>query len=272
MNPKKGLAFVVTGPDIVERDRVLLGGKHGAAWWYAWSPTPPMTAEQSNGALFVPMLWSDNEHLWDILIANYPSTYDGPILFLNEPNHPDQADILPVDAAKAFHRLRLLFPLAQIVAPACWDRSTQDTVTEQWSLDSAHWLLEWREAYYRLYQTYPDVFAYALHYYNDGLQPATACRRFYEWVQKYDQRLGIKVILTEWRLCNEMWDRVANYDLAAHFRHQVREMEAFDWLWGWAYFANAEYPDDPYVSNADCHIALKDKDGLTPLGLVYVSL
>ena len=64
------------------------------------------------------------------------------------------------------------------------------------------------------------------------------------------------------------WKVVENYDLAAHFRKQVREMESFDWLWGWAYFANAEYPDDPYVSNADCQIALNGKDGLTPLGKV----
>ena len=178
----------------------------------------------------------------------------------------------PETAAIVYHALRLEYPLAQIVAPGCWDRPLQDAKTGEWSMGGDHWLTEWREAHWRWFHSYPDVASYAVHYYT-GREPYNAVVRFYsEWLQKNDHRYGVQVWLTEFRFCNEWWADVPGFDLAHYMRRQIRAMEALPWLARYAYFANREYLADPVVSNDGCHIGLNTDEGLTNLGKVYLDL
>ena len=270
MNAKKGIAFVTTSPTDAVVDSVLLGGKQGASWYYTWSPVS--SVPDAHGAEFVPMLWDASPAQWAALRANYHADYTGWLLFLNEPNHPQQANMSPETAAIVYHALRLEYPLAQIVAPGCWDRPLQDAKTGEWSMGGDHWLTEWREAHWRWFHSYPDVAAYAVHYYT-GREPYNAVVRFYsEWLQKNDHRYGVQVWLTEFRFCNEWWADVPGFDLAHYMRQQIKATQMLFYLDRWAYFANREYLADPIVSNDDCHIGLNTDEGLTNLGRVFMDL
>ena len=270
MNAKKGLAFVTTSPTDAKVDSALLGGKQGAAWYYSWRPVSPVA--DAHGAEFVPMLWDASQANWTALQANYPPDYAGWIMGPNEPNHPQQAAMLPTEAAICWHQLREAYPLARLVAPAPWDRPLRDSKTGEWGSEGDHWLTEWREAHWRLYNCYPDPDAYALHYYT-GKDPFRAVVRFYmEWIYHNDARPGVHIWLTEFRFCNEWWEGVPGFDLALYMRQQIRAMEKLPYLDRWAYFANREYLADPIVSNDNCHIGLNTDEGLTNLGKVFMSL
>lgn len=267
MNPKKGLAFVVTGNDVAEKDSILLGEPTGASWYYSWSPRSPVKPENEKGAEFVPMLWDSSQYNWATLLNEYPASYTGWIMGPNEPNLGSQSNMSPVEAAICWHQLRESYPSAKLLSPACWDRPILNTKTDKWEHEGDHWLSAWIHEYWLRYKQFPNPDAWSLHYYS-GRTPAAAVERFYkEWVLKNDDRGGIKVWLTEFRFCHQWLLDVPGNDLAKYMRKQFRLLDYMPYLERYAYFANRNC--DPIITDG-CDIALCDDNGLTDMGRVFM--
>lgn len=276
MVKNKGIAFSGTTreADKIDRD-ILLGGensvgRNGAGWFYCWSPLPQV--EPPDGVEFVPMLWNASQEMWTMLINNYDPGYTGWIMGPNEPNHPKQANMSPVEAAICWNQLKERYPLAKLVSPACWDRPIFNKKSSKWEQQGDHWLSAWMHEYWLRYNCMPNPDAYGIHHYSD-IEPARAVQRFYdEWLLKNDDRPEVELWLTEFAIPDEQWRNVLDNDLAKHVRKEINTLKKIPRFTRYAWFSNREYPIDPVVSNPNSHIALNSDDGLTGLGKAYLSV
>jgi len=120
----------------------------GVAWHYEWRPQP-VRCEDS---LAIPMVYCGPD--W----TGLPLTYSGPLLAMNEPDRADQCNLAPIEGARQWRELELRFPRAQLIGPAV-------------SQDGAAWLRDWHDAYQRMYNARPRIYALAVHCY----WPAEKC-------------------------------------------------------------------------------------------------
>jgi len=105
------------------------------SWWYNWHVTPnhEMTPPENyctcasgtcgttpGQKIFVPMVWGYNEEdrPWHDDINDIVDVKYDIILGFNEPNHSDQSDIPPEEAAAAWMELQTLYPDKILVSPA----------------------------------------------------------------------------------------------------------------------------------------------------------
>lgn len=124
-----GVAFAATAEQI---DSV------GAGWWHDWTVRPIVPAVQ---ATFVPTVWGGFAYEFTALEAMCERGFQGPLMVLNEPDRPDQADMTPTDAVAVFEQVMAICPDVWLVGPrvshADWERGFPWT-REFWSL----WLAE----------------------------------------------------------------------------------------------------------------------------------
>jgi len=87
----------------------------GMGWYYNWGTRDPQKDSNCKGhnipSGFVPMIWTKKQH--------YPKLdgYDT-VLGFNEPNHSDQANMSPEDAAYHWKRFQAAYPDKKLVSPA----------------------------------------------------------------------------------------------------------------------------------------------------------
>lgn len=93
-SPKRGIAY--NDADLV-REFISLGGK--ASWAYNWGSSTPDLPE---GLTYYPMLWSPaplHSNGWDQFAEDAISNGADALLSFNEPDHHEQANMTPQDAA-----------------------------------------------------------------------------------------------------------------------------------------------------------------------------
>ena len=91
----KGLAPLYVIPEDFERLNI--------EWWYNWSASCPTSPPGC-----VPMSWGGGD-------PNLSPDYDGYLLFLNEPDRPDQANKTPQEGVTLYKALKAKYPLAKFV-------------------------------------------------------------------------------------------------------------------------------------------------------------
>jgi len=106
-------------------EKGLAGGSYsdlsrvGASWYWKWcgNPTDGQTGISSSDLAhseYVPMLWEGLVH------EDLPSSYDGDILFMNEPDCPSQLWISPETAVDRYVTTKAYYSNARIIFGGCW--------------------------------------------------------------------------------------------------------------------------------------------------------
>lgn len=147
----------------------------GAMWYYDWSPQPLQCA----GLEAVPMLWAPGDGVTN---PPGPSAY---LLLLNECDRPDQCNVDPETAARAWRQWEQQYPDRKLVGP-----NTSNA--------GMAWLLAWHSAYRRIYGESPRMWALGIHCYKD----AAWCQ---DWITANialarQWTTSGKVWLTEWAM------------------------------------------------------------------------
>jgi hypothetical protein len=118
-----------------------LGGK----WSYNWHHQPP--SGEPWGIEIVPMIWSPSS------IGKAIGGNSEWLMGFNEPGQGGQADITPIEGARAWRALENAYPDEKLVSPSCLDM---------------RWLGEWYQRYIQLYHTPPRMDAIGVHWYFGG--------------------------------------------------------------------------------------------------------
>ncbi len=127
------------------------------SWQYDWSPTPVGCSTTEN----VPMIWGQGD---------MSSTLGGNsqwIMGFNEPDQPSQSNLTPAAAAQLWHTLELKYPKRKLLAPVP-------------SQADPYWILDFRNAYFAAYQTYPRLDGLAMHCYGLTAQYCIPLAQWYE--------------------------------------------------------------------------------------------
>lgn len=98
---KKGLAWSSTHCG----DQVALGIYEQGGWYHRWSSRPNGCKPEPK---FIPLWRPSNAHEWDL-----PLNYQGYVLFLNEPDRPDQDNLTVEEAIVAYSQFRAICPQGQ---------------------------------------------------------------------------------------------------------------------------------------------------------------
>jgi len=225
----------------------------GLSWGYNWSLSP-----NNYNSIYehVPMIFGkdyDAQSVAAIARAHPGSNW----LIWNEPDYWQQANIKPTEAAQLYRTLRPLIkgadPTARLIVGGVYNLDTQ-------------WLSDFRSEYYRLYNEWPVVEGWAVHYYvGSTTYDKTAWRQALERVRDWMQANGgmVELWLTEFGCLNS--DSIA-YQVMAD---QVPWLDAQPWLTRYAWFA--AFASGQYCPN--CSGSLFNSDGsLTSLGQLYRSL
>jgi len=138
------------------------------------------------------MLWCDTWpangggfHYINQGIANLGYDYDGPLMFLNEPELASQCDMTPAEAAAFYEQARDTFPLAHFVGPNI-------------SSDGLPWLAEWYDLIIADGLPLPETAA--IHSYLDE-EPHLLIDRLFAVLDDYPGAAG-KVWVSEFGNCN----------------------------------------------------------------------
>jgi len=114
---KKGLI----GASYSDLDRL------GASWYTKW--TNSNSSSDLAHSEYVPMLWAGE------IDENISQGYSGPIIFLNEPDLPGQANISPEDAVDLLEAAREYYPNAWFVFGGCSSECSEEdelTTSYEW--------------------------------------------------------------------------------------------------------------------------------------------
>jgi len=224
------------------QDVALLGGE----WNYNWGPEPVQGCE----AGFVPMIggrFSPTQLGRAILWA----TRSGWLLGFNEPDHAEQANIPPEEAAILWRQIEeARLPGVRLVSPA----------TVQGDLN---WLRQWRNAYYARYNEYPHVDAWAFHYYGGASGLYNALSAMVAQLDAWGE--PGEVWVTEFGRCD---DKAVDFMESA-----ISIFKASPYVTRYAWFTNRIRGDEPWNPGGVANqCALLTMDGqLRPLGQRYAA-
>ena len=136
----------------------------GAGWYYTWSLFPGEWAD--SGLQFIPM-WPCHGTP-DYVVGELGADYDGYLMFLNEPERPDQCTHTIAEAVDYYLMVRNALPQAKLIGP--------QTIGST-NLNFAAWTSAWRDAVHQRTGSYPDVAGYGFHVYPHFLNGAATTRQ-----------------------------------------------------------------------------------------------
>ena len=244
---------------------LLMGGKNGITWFYAWGdkPDPAVAIEAYIHDLeFCPMAWNDgfNENN----IRSYVQTYPGVkyIMAFNEPNFYSQANLTPAQAAAAWPRLKNLAGELdlKIVSPG---------MNYGPMMGPTDWLDQF---FSQPGVSIDDVCAIAVHTYPWW---PSAVKSILDNYRKYDKPLW----LTEFCGWEDLQNRTASRELQAWYMSMVivyLEMDPMVERYAW-YIPKGHVPQNssPFhnlLTDVPSLATAVDVPELTDLGIIYTNI
>ena len=244
--------------------------KPGTSWFYDWGNEPPATLADyigsEKGMEFIPQAWSNyDENKLRAYYKAHPN--DRYLLGFNEPNFPDQANMLPSEAAENWHKLEALAKELNLilVGPAMNYAGKPLKDGKIWG--PTEWMDAFIASYKEKYGTEPHYDYTAVHaYMPDGAATMSLINTFAE-------RYGKKVWLTEF--CE--WDESSSKTTTAETQmrtmiDKVQQLEKSDNVYRYAWFKARNANKYPYYNLLYLPTKTIDKGTLTDLGFAYVHM
>lgn len=240
----------------------------GNSWFYNWGNAPEAAIADlvgsDKGMEFVPQAWSAyNANTLREYYKTHPN--DKYLLGFNEPNFPDQANMLPTEAAEKWHELEALADELglTLVAPAMNYAGAPLKDGKVWG--PTEWFDAFIAAYKAKYGKEPRYDYTAIHAY----MPNAAGTM--DFVNKFAERYGKEVWLTEF--CSWESNETAESQMKSMI-DKVKQLELSDNVYRYAWFMlrqrqNNKTPYYDLVFNPTKNIA---KGTLTNLGFAYVHM
>lgn len=241
--------------------------KPGNSWFYDWGTEPQKNVADyvgsEKGIEFIPMAWNGNydTNKMKAYYAAHPN--DKYLLGFNEPNFPDQANMLPSEAAEKWHELETFVKEQNLILVGPAMNYAGEPLKDGKVWDPYDWMDAFIAAYKEKYGTEPHYDYTAVHaYMRDGNATMSLVNGF---AQKY----GKKVWLTEF--CQ--WE---SYTTAAtqmsSMIDKVKQLELSDNVYRYAWFKARNANKYPYYNLLYYPTKTISKGTLTDLGFAYVHM
>lgn len=239
----------------------------GNSWYYDWGNEPASQVApyvgKDKGIEFVPQAWSNYDE--NKLRAYYKAhPEDRYLLGFNEPNFPDQAAMLPAEAAEKWHSLEALAKELNLilVGPAMNYAGSPLKDGKVWN--PYDWMDAFIAAYKEKYGTEPHYDYTAVHAYMDGADAMM------DFVNGFANRYGKKVWLTEfcaWESTSLTAEKQQEYMIA-----KLRALELSDNVYRYAWFKARNANKYPYYNLLFYPTKTIKAGTLTDLGFAYVHM
>lgn len=225
------------------------GVRLGVGWWYNWSPYPDFNKHAPLlDSEFVPMLWGKNPRAVATMKYTYGCPeYDGPVLWLNEPDLYTQADATPAEGVALLEEIIRVCPRAKVIGPQMgpFDREYQ-----------------WLKSFWKLWvdkHGAPPPTTMSIHIYNTKY-PERWIDALYEALPDY----AGKVWITEFAYCG-------GGDRKEAFLKHLRVFNEDSRVERFAVFANRLQPGVEMWDSLACNEIYDDRNKLTETGLDYLT-
>jgi hypothetical protein len=239
----------------------------GTSWYYNWGNEPAVQVADyvgsEKGMEFIPQAWSSyDENKLRTYYKAHPN--DKYLLGFNEPNFPDQANMLPSEAAEKWHSLEALADELGLilVGPAMNYAGSPLKDGKVWN--PFDWMDAFIAAYKEKYGTEPRYDYTAVHAYMDN---ATSMMDF---VDKFAEKYGKKVWLTEF--CAWESESITAETQQKLMIAKVKALETSDNVYRYAWFKARNANKYPYYNLLYYPTKTISKGTLTDLGFAYVHM
>ena len=249
----------------VEDLKALLPGN---SWYYDWGVEPQSQVAQyvgkENGLEFIPMIWNGNYDVEKLRAYYKAHPEDRTILGFNEPNFPDQAALLPSEAAEKWRSLEELAKELNLtlVGPAMNYAGSPLKDGKTWG--PYEWMDAFIAAYKEKYGTEPHYDYTAVHAYMDRADAVMSL------VDGFAEKYGKKVWLTEfcaWESQSLTAEQQQEYMIA-----KLRALELSDNVYRYAWFKARNANKYPYYNLLYYPTKTIKAGTLTDLGFAYVHM
>lgn len=239
----------------------------GNSWYYDWGNEPAKQVADhvgsEKGIEFIPQAWGayDENKLRAYYKAHPNDRY---LLGFNEPNFPDQAAMLPAEAAEKWHSLEALAKELNLilVGPAMNYAGSPLKDGKVWN--PFDWMDAFIAAYKEKYGTEPHYDYTAVHAYMDRADAMM------DFVDKFYNKYGKKVWLTEfcaWENANLTAEQQQEYMIG-----KLKALETSDHVYRYAWFKARNANKYPYYNLLYYPTSKINKGTLTELGFAYVHM
>ena len=239
----------------------------GNSWYYDWGNEPSAQVADhvgsEKGIEFIPQAWSSYDETK--LRAYYKAhPNDRYLLGFNEPNFPDQAAMLPSEAAEKWHSLEALAKELNLilVGPAMNYAGKPLKDGKVWN--PFDWMDAFIAAYKEKYGTEPHYDYTAVHAYMDRADAMM------DFVDKFYEKYGKKVWLTEfcaWEDANITAEKQQEYMIG-----KLKVLENSDHVYRYAWFKARNANKYPYYNLLYYPTKTIKAGTLTELGFAYVHM
>ena len=242
--------------------------KPGNSWFYNWGNEPSAQVAQyvgsENGIEYIPMAWNGNYDLNKMKAYYAAHPNDKYLLGFNEPNFPDQANMLPSEAAEKWRDLEKFAKEngLKLVGPAMNYAGSPLKDGKVWGPDE--WMDAFIKAYKDKYGTEPYYDYTAVHAYMDQAVAVMSL------VDKFAEKYGKKVWLTEfcaWEDKNLTEETQQKYMIA-----KLKALETSDNVYRYAWFKARNANKYPFYNLLYYPTKTIQKGTLTELGFAYVHM
>ena len=240
--------------------------KPGTSWYYNWGNEPASQVADyvgsDKGMEFIPQAWSNYDA--NKLRAYYKAhPNDRYLLGFNEPNFPDQANMLPSEAAEKWHEVEALAKELNLilVGPAMNYAGSPLKDGKVWN--PFDWMDAFIKAYKDKYGTEPHYDYTAIHAY---MATGDATMTF---VNQFAERYGKKVWLTEF--CAWESNTTAESQMSSMI-DKVKQLEKSDNVYRYAWFKARNGNKHPFYNLLYYPTKTISKGTLTDLGFAYVHM
>ena len=242
--------------------------KPGNSWYYDWGAEPAAQVANyvgsENGIEFIPMAWNGNFDMNKMKAYYAAHPNDKYLLGFNEPNFPDQASMLPSEAAEKWHELEAFAREnnLKLVGPAMNYAGSPLKDGKVWG--PYEWMDAFIKAYKDKYGTEPYYDYTAVHAYMDQADAVMSL------VNGFAEKYGKKVWLTEfcaWEDANITEETQQKYMIA-----KLKALENSDNVYRYAWFKARNANKYPYYHLLYYPSKTIQKGTLTDLGFAYVHM
>ena len=241
--------------------------KTGCTWYYNWGNEPEGAVQNfvgsTKGIEFIPQAWSSYDA--NKLRAYYKAhPEDRYLLGFNEPNFPDQAAMLPSEAAVKWHELEQLAKELNLILVGPAMNYAGKPLKDGKIWNPYDWMDAFIAAYKEKYGTEPHYDYTAVHAYMDQADAMMTI------VDGFAKKYGKKVWLTEfcaWEDPNITAEAQQEYMI-----DKVKALETDDNVYRYAWFKARNANKYPYYNLLYYPTKKIAKGTLTALGFAYVHM